>query len=457
MGAAVLIIWEKKPLNIVIIVMDTVRPDHLSTYGYNRETSPNLSKLAESSKVYYNAYSTSGWTVPAHASLFTGIFPIVHKATQELWWLNDNLKTLAEILLSKGYKTVGIVGNPMLRKHLNFDQGFIKYYETWKYAEKNAKENPAYFLFRETLIKRDKTKPHFIFVNLIEPHSPYDSSRHFYNKFVSDPSVKIESNMWPFLFTGQKRFSEKEIKHLNELYDAEIFYTDYLIGKMVDALQEEDLWDDTIFIVTSDHGENIGDHEMMDHVFSLYESIIRIPLLIHYPKLFEPGSKEDRVVQLTDIFPTLLYLVGVDISKFPSHGLNLLERNSERERDIFSEYYYPKQALRFVKEGNDSPVLKKFKRRIKSLTSDHIKLIWGSDGRHELYDLVNDPGEYKNIFNDPAYSKVKKAMLNKLERTVVYYSQNKNAKFTAQKDIKPVKEILDNDTVRELKSLGYTQ
>ena len=449
-------------LNIVIIVMDTVRQDHLSLYGYGRATSPNLSRMAKTSRLYYNAHSTGGWTVPAHASLFTGLFPIVHQATQENWKLSGRYNTLAEVLSGNGYETVGIAGNAMLRKGAGFARGFSRYYETWKAPYKitgrkgeKTGEHPALSIFKKTLNTRDNKRPFFTFINLMEPHSPYDSSRQFYNKFISDASIKIEDNKWRLYFTGKRNFSGSEIKHLKELYDAELLYVDYLVGEMIDYLKEKGLWDNTVFIVTSDHGENIGDHKMMDHVFSLYESTIKIPLIIHYPKLFPPGSKDYNPVQLTDIFPTILKITGIGTDKYPSNGKSLLERE-EKERIAFSEYYYPKQALKALGKGSENPALARYKRRIRSVILNKIKFIWGSDGRHELYDLLKDPHESKNIIDDAMYIKIKNEIKGRLKGIVDNYSKDRHL-YSDSGESEKGKETLDSDTLRELKSLGYIQ
>ena len=418
-------------LNVIIIVLDTVRQDHLSLYGYDRDTSPNLKKLAKDSTVFYNAYSNSSWTIPSHASLFTGLFPIVHQTTQEDWKLNGRLKTLAEVLSDNGYETLGIIGNAMLRKGTGFNRGFSRYYETWKAPykiidEKGKKieKHPALSIFKKVLDVRDNKKPFFTFINLMEPHSPYNSSHQFYNRFISDRTTKIEDNMWRLYFAGRKSFSKAEIKHLNELYDAELLYVDYLLGEMIDYLKKEDLWDNTVFIVTADHGENISDHNMMDHVFSLYESTIKIPLIVHYPKLFSPDSRDYSPVQLTDIFPTILKITGIGTDKYPSNGKSLIERG-KKERVLFSEYYYPKQALKALGDGREAPSLARYKRRIRSVILNKIKFIWGSDGMHELYDLSKDPQESKNVIDDAEYLKLKNELKAKLKGIVDNYSKNR--------------------------------
>ena len=445
----------KASINVVIIVMDTARQERFSCYGYKRDTSPYLTQLATKSTTYDHAYTPGGWTAPAHASLFTGLFPIAHQTTQENWRLGDHLTTLAEVFKVQGYETIGIVENPMLNTPFNFNKGFSQYYEPWRF--KSQGENMAFSSFKKSLSKRKTKKPFFMFINLNEPHSPYNSSEQFYYQFVSNRSITIEDNMWQEFFLGEKTFTENEIRHLNELYDAEILYTDYLIGKMIQELQARNLWEETVFIVTSDHGENIGDHGMMDHVFSLHESVIRIPLIIHYPKLFLPGTRHEYPVQLTDIFPTLLEIIGVDPNRYPSQGQSLLGQEIKSRNLVLSEYYYPKQVLEAIGErglnkyDEKKASIDKYKRRIKALIKGDMKLIWGSDGNHELYNLRKDPQEKENLIARLEYAKTAQELLTLLDNLIKKYDLK-------MPKARPVDQgELDEATRQRLKSLGYVR
>ncbi len=446
---------SKASINVVIIVMDTARQDRLACYGYEKNTSPNLTRLAAKSATYTRAYTPGGWTAPAHASLFTGLFSIAHQTTQENWRMGDHLTTLAEVFKAQGYETIGIVENAMLNTRFNFNKGFSQYYESWRFAKEG--ENIAFSLFKKSLAKRNTKKPFLTFINLNEPHSPYNSSEQFYYQFVSDRSITIEENMWREFFSGEKTFTENEIRHLNELYDAELLYVDYLIEKMIQELQTRNLWEETVFIVTSDHGENIGDHGMMDHVFSLNESVIKIPLIIHYPKFFPPGIRHEYPVQLTDIFPTLLEIIGADATRYPSQGRSLIGRKPGDNALILSEYYYPKQALEamgkrgLVKLDEKKTPLDKYKRRIKALIKEDMKLIWGSDGRHELYNLRRDPQEKENLIARQEYAKTVQELLKLLDNLMGKY----DLKMPKARPVK--QEELDEATRQRLKSLGYVR
>jgi len=441
--------------NVMIVVMDTARQDHLGLYGYEKPTSPNLELLASESTDYANAYTPGGWTIPAHASLFTGLYSVAHQTTQEDWRMPDNLTTLAEVFKATRYKTIAIIENPMLNTQNNFQQGFEQYKEAWRLEGQEGLK--ALSVFKKSLSAPRGRKPLFLFVNLVGPHSPYDSSGQFRDRFVSDLSINIEDNMWREYFLGDKDFSEGEIRHLVELYDSELLMADHVVGEMVKELKDGGLWENTVFIVTSDHGENIGDHGLMDHVFSLHESIIRVPLLIHYPKLFPPGVRHEYPVELTDIFPTLLEIAGIDFGRYPSQGISLLGPERPAGSLVISEYYYPRQALEGMKrrgliETEDrEKALAKYKRRIRAVIDGDMKLIWGGDGRHELYDLGRDPDEKVNLVGDPAYADTVERLIRLLEGMVEKYRAAGPKQGSAKAG------QVDDVTREKLKSLGYTQ
>ena len=321
-------------------------------------------------------------------------------------------------------------------------------------AESKGGSGQAVGDFRKALAGGAPGQPFLIFVNLIAPHSPYNSSRQFRNSFVTKPGLGVDNNMWRQYYTGRRSFSADEIQHLNELYDAELLYTDYLVGRMIDELVARDLWDDTVFIVTSDHGENIGDHAHMDHVFTLFETTTKIPLIAHGPELFPEGTTTDLPVQLTDIFPTVLEIAGVDVQDFPSHGYSLLGTAVPEDREIFTEYYYPTQVLSCYgrEEHRHSPLLARYLRRIRSLTSGDMKFVWSSDGKHELYDLSQDPGELRNLIDSKAHAELSRDMEARLTDWFLGFEQDGSSEPRGDDS-----EELDEATKEALRSLGYLE
>jgi len=441
------------PWNVVVIVMDTARQDRLSCYGYERETSPRLTELARSATLYTNAYSTSSWTGPGHASLFTGLHSFTHGTTQESWEMREGLTTFAEVLSERGYRTVAVVENAMLTSDRGYSQGFAEYYESWREGW-HRDSGQAVVEFRKVLDGGTSEQPFLVFVNLIAPHSPYNSPRQFRKSFVTRPEIRLDNSMWRQYYTGRVTFSDDELTHLNERYDAEILYTDHLVGEMIDELVERDLWDDTVLIVTSDHGENIGDHEHMDHMFSLFETTTKVPFIVRQPVLFGAGVVEDAPVQLTDVFPTVLEIAGVDAADFPSHGYSLLGDTAPADREVFTEYYHPMFVLSGYSraEHRRSPLLKPYLRRIRSLTRGDMKFIWGSDGKHELYDLASDPDELSNLIDSDVYAEVRRDLEARLDELLSTMDPSASAEPHADDSGE-----LDEQTREALRSLGYLE
>jgi arylsulfatase A-like enzyme len=364
--------------------------------------------------------------------------------------MDKELTTLAEILSAVGYETFAVSENPWLSKLFNFDQGFSEYYETWRIRNENPEENLAFQLFRRFVDQSGKGKPFFAFINFMAAHNPYDSSHQFFGRFTSNQSIYCTDNSWQGFFLGRRKFSPQEIQQLNEHYDEEILYVDFLVGRIVDLLVEKQIWDETVFVVTSDHGENIGDHGLMDHVFSLYQTTIKIPLLIHYPRLFPANTRDGQFVQILDIFPTLLGLVGVDSERIRFQGFDITKTDPRDERAVICEYDYPQQVLsNYNKKERESEALAKYKRRIKSIIFSGHKFIWGEDGRHELYDLGRDPGESVNLIDDAESLDIKTDLQNKMDIFIRNYQAAGLRKEPSKK--------IDEETMKALRSLGYVR
>ncbi len=190
---------------------------------------------------------------------------------------------------------------------------------------------------------------------------------------------------------------------------------------------------------------------MVDHVFSLYETLTQIPLIIRYPLRFGANTVDERRVQLTDLFPTILNCAGIDTGKYPSQGRNLLDETfSSEEGLVICEYDYPLQALNsFAFHDQDNPALEPYRRELKSVTLNGCKLIWASDGRHELYDLERDPNETENLIDSEAFREIRRSLARRLERTVA-----EGVQMRAEGSATPT-EALDEDTREALKALGY--
>ncbi len=409
---ALLIVGCRKtgPPNLVLIVVDTARADHWSCYGYPRPTTPHIDAFAAEAIRFEHAYSVSTWTLPAHASLFTGVYPVSHGATQEHLQLDDGVPTLAQLLQARGYATAAFSGNPWVSRTTHLDRGFDVMQEMW--GRPDAREDGAVphatnRLIFEWLRARSPQRPFFLFVNYIEPHFPYEAPAQYQERFVpagASPEERTQATVrWVDWYLHPQPFPPQVAALRVGLYDAEIAYADGIVAELLEGLKQAGAYDDSLIVVTSDHGENLGDHGHLDHVFSLYNSTVHVPLLVRRPQARQGGSVRGDPVQLTDVFSTLAAAAGISPGSGAYAGINLLAANAAADRPILSEYAYPAQALQvYPPEQRDDPALNRFRRRLRAIQIGTRKLVWGSDGRHELYDLADDPGETHNLISEKA-------------------------------------------------------
>lgn len=447
--------------NILLIVLDTTRPDRLSLYGYDRPTTPNLQALAAESAVFTEAYSNSSWTPPAHASLFTGMYPCDHGVTQEQAYIPElpsRFLTLAEALWESGYRTTGITGNGMLSRTIGWSQGFDEYHATWVLDDEQG-THPAESLL-EAVLERDSDRPFFTFINLIEPHQPYDSSREFYRSYDSHPELQLDSYDWVTHLTGERPLSATDLQHLSDLYDSEIQYVDHLVGRLVGLLRERNALDETLVVITSDHGEHFGEHGLLDHRFNVYETNVRAVLVIRYPELFAPGSTSRAHVQLHDLFDFIL-AVGGKSGASRQYATEMLSVEGALEKSAFFEYYYPQREITVITDALARPgyrpaidelttlvpAMKPFMRRLRGVRSGDFKLILGSDGKAELYNIAEDPGELEDLSEREEFASELHALQARLGEQF--------GECLEQQAAAPSTIDLDDETIKQLKSLGY--
>jgi len=293
--------------NIVLIIIDTARGDRFPFDGYARPTAPNLQVIANEGVVYTQAFSPAPWTVPAHASLFTGQYPSLHKTDCGSLRLPDEAVTLAETLHAAGYRTVGHTANPWLGSEYNFQQGFDTYGETWREVPQEGEDTGAGLtngkVLRFLRWRADnpdaRRQPFFLFINYFEPHLPYHPPEPERSRFLRpgvDPArVKRLSRLGHpdemRYIVGLSDLTADDMAILNDLYDGEIAYADRRAGEVLSLLRDQGILDRTIVAIAGDHGENIGDHHMMDHKLSVHDTLLHVPLLLPAP---DPAGPDDR-------------------------------------------------------------------------------------------------------------------------------------------------------------------
>ncbi len=415
----------KRP-NVLLIVIDTARADYLSCYGCPHPTTPTLDRLAAEGARFTTAISPAEWTVPSHASLFTGTFPSRHNAVNQHRYLDDRLHTLAEVLGWLGYRSACFTNNAFIDESTGLNRGFQVTDGPFRW---NGSRQPSHLLWRgmrkltqwtgrkdqgamftNLLVRRwlrrwSGEHPFFIFINYVEPHMPHRwIPEPFRRRFLRLNGLEkadwrsVNMNYRAFL-TGTTPMSDEDFAILRALYEAEMAYLDHRIGQLVAFLERRRVLDDTLLIVTSDHGDNLGEHGLLHHAYSLYDTLIRVPLVLRYPKAFPPGTVVEQTVQTHDVFPTILHLVGMEDPTVweQVQGFSLLPEHLPRRPDYaVAELMRP--INEFAKHYPEFDFLP-FDRELRAYRTRRYKYIWASDGRDELYDLLQDPGETDNLIH----------------------------------------------------------
>jgi arylsulfatase A-like enzyme len=292
---------------LVLVTVDTLRSDHTSAYGYERDTTPTLRSIAARGALAEHAYAPSAVTAPSHASLFTARYPIAHGLVKNGLPLAEREQTLAEVLRDQGWSTAAIVSSFVLDRKFGFAQGFEHYEDDFDPANATLRVSeweghPVAEGFdrraRETtdravqwLEHRSPDRPFFLFVHYFDPHDPYA------------PPAAAGSPFRPRSATPRERAIA--------LYDAEIRFVDGQLGRLIEALEELGLGSSTLLVVTSDHGEGLGDHDQMFHGLNIYEEAVRVPLLFRWPGRIPAGGRIAAPVELVDVAPTILDLLSV--------------------------------------------------------------------------------------------------------------------------------------------------
>ena len=318
---------DRRP-NVILISIDSLRPDHLGCYGYARNTSPALDRLAAEGTRFRTAVSSTSWTLPAHAALLTGLPDRVHGCFDYAFWLDGSRETLAEAFQEAGYRTAGFYSGPNLHPVFGFSQGFDAYRDCTSYADQmiavlNGKEELQVVLDRSDeditnpIVLKNVVQwldarsgdPFFMFIHMWDVHLDYRPPPPYDTQF--DPYYEGTVNGRAVGRDQARAWSRRDLQHFEALYDGEIRWTDETLRQLFDALRARGIQDNTVVVVTSDHGDAFLEHGRIAHMTSLYEEEIRIPLLIRHPVSVPAGGVVDRPVHIIDVAPTVLGLAGL--------------------------------------------------------------------------------------------------------------------------------------------------
>ena len=427
-----------RPPNVVLLVIDTLRADHLHGYGYPRETSPQLDAIMEEGVRFDAAIAPSSWSAPSHATIVTGMQPESHHVLGWHQGVAPGVEPLASILQREGYATGMFsshyalhVGVPGLKAGL--DAAFIA-----------RNDDDAQVLEEATRWVRSVEQPYFLYVCLMTPHAPYTKYPLSYDQryFTGDPPGGNAT----FEFTDESWIGREGIPRSVRLgdhrdrayyanrYDRAVRYADALVGEFWDSLAADGLLDDTIVVVTSDHGEGLGDHGSFAHEYHLYDFLVRVPLVVWQPGVVPAGGVWTPPVSLADIVPTILGLAGATPStRFD--GRDLSSWLTAGTRPVRS----PVVTGTYRWRGHDRYMVR----------SARHKLIYDADeDREELFDLSQDPKEERELLT----SEVSPATLAAL-RAELAALRSRHAPLDPERVDAPP----DADLLQKLRSLGYVR
>ncbi len=342
-----------RPPDLVLVVVDTLRADHLSLYGHPRATSPNLDAVGTEAVVFERALSHAGWTLPAMASILTGRLPSEHQATRDptdplrFNRMDPQIPTMASLLADQGYRTAAWVNNTYMAPEFALNKGF----EVYDYEGSGAYDGRSAAATVQAALAwlAASDQPAFAFVHIMEPHYPYLPPPHLQRRFTGpgEPPVDLLFFSPAELSTTArwtKSFTPEQRAWIERLYDEEILAADESIGDLVAGLQSQGRWDHTVLAVTTDHGEELWDHGAFEHGHALYGELIRVPLVLRAPDL--PARRVQHLVDHADLFQTLLAMADAT-APAEAHGTDL-RGILDPDRAVLSEdclYGPPRVAL----------------------------------------------------------------------------------------------------------------
>lgn len=440
--------------NIILVTIDTLRADHLSCYGYKQITTPAIDALSREGVLFEKSVSQEPQTNPSHWSILTSKYPTAHGSLINGHTVNKNDFNLAELLLKKGYRTAAFVSSYVLDSSFGFDAGFQEYDDEFHILRGISKlgsfkvfEKIGLFDKNNSFERRgDQTNkrvfhwleqksrsPFFLWVHYFDPHAPYNPPAPYHSKFDPAYQGRFKEDFNFDSLSKKMSYSEGEITHIKALYDGEINFIDAQIHNILNKLRELNLYDNSIIVLTSDHGEDLMENGSFGHGDALFDTSIKVPLIIKFDKSEFSNRRVKDQVQSIDIMPTLLERLNQKAPK-ELQGNSLLslihEREKNKPKDGFSETH--------------TPVASKTKY---SIRNEKWKLIVTQEENiRELYDLEKDPWEQENLSTKGVIEE--KLLEEKLKK---WLKKNKMISKSL------LNQKINREVINKLKNLGYFQ
>ena len=420
--------YKSPGCNVILISIDTLRSDHLGCYDYPMNTTPNIDLFARDGVIFTEHIAQAPSTEPSHASIFTSLIPSHHGAFFSMKKpLSQKLVTMAEILKENGYKTISYNGGAQVNAKFGFDQGF-DLYESFSNKGNIHKED---FMGKVSSsidwIRSNPGEKFFLFLHTYEVHHPYTPTEAelalFEKNYTGTLPANISVDLLSKINDEGLKITEQDLQHIINAYDAEIYSMDQAFSVLMDFLEKENLYDNTIIIFTSDHGEEFGEHKRIGwHSHALYDEQIKVPLIIKFKNSRYAGQMVDDQTRSLDILPTLLDLLNIPLRK-NFEGVSLVQWFNKS----------PRKPLFAVSQQDTAGRV-----HPRTIRTKKYKLY-----DRKLFDLISDPDEKKNIAwrNKNIRKKMQKELEYFLERDSTAVETNAVG--------------LDKETLNRLKSLGY--
>ena len=441
-----------KKRRVILISLDTLRADHLGCYGYNKPTTPNIDALAGDGALFVNHYAPASWTLPSHVSLLTALSCFSHGVNKADVQISSTITTLADLLRKQGFRNAAFTGGGFVSPVYGFAKGFDMYNESegsTEFMDSARRLSEAASLW----IENNRDKDFFLFLHTYQCHMPYSSPSPYDTMFLDPDYVWKTIDMTPLVGNNQEIYKpvpDRERRNVVGLYDGEIRYTDEaLIGGLTAKLKSLGLYEDTMIILTSDHGEEFYEHGSWQHGHTLYDESIKVPLIVKFPGSRYKGRRVLPLVRLFDIAPTILDICGVPASA--SAGMDgkslmpVLDGKEKKDRILLAYLtsYMP-----------DSPMTE-----IMAMTVGRAKFILNKPLRDEIistltfppkmpfseleaYDLADDPAERNNVVSS-------KASMATRCIGIMKELQEKGRKRSGES------VTIDSEVTEKLKALGY--
>jgi arylsulfatase A-like enzyme len=434
--------------NVLLVSIDTLRADHVHCYGYGRETTPMIDTLAREGARFATVVAPTTWTLPSHLTMLTGLPPEGHGVVRSFMRLPSRTVTLAEVFRDAGYATAGFVSAPYLAAEYGFFRGFDTY-DDWSAGgishESSWKTTSSPVLLRlvdrwlSAWSNRKTRRPFFLFVHMFDVHSDYTPPPPFNTLF--DPGYRGWVDGVGVI--GDTRFGPgtkpRDLAHLVALYDGGIRFTDLYLGKILDRVRALGVLDDTIVVVTADHGEEFLEHGVLTHRTNLYDTTLLVPLVIRFPRRVPAGTVVPQQVRLMDVPATILGLAGV----MPPPRFARVHLGDPRVCTDLSPL-----IGRHPRKRPALPAFADLEGRLAAIRTDRYKLIIPvrDPASAELYDLEADPGERTNV------AARLPALTDELRHDLLEWRRAWAASGAAARPL-----TLDRQMIRRLRSLGYVQ